>query len=113
MAVAALNLVLEKGTDFEATFNISGPDNGPVGLSSYNGISKIRKYPTSPKSKSFTVAINPDLDDQSVKISMGRTDTASLSSGRNYFDVFLQDVGTGNIVKVVEGTIIVQDSISV
>ena len=113
MAVASLNLVLEKGTDFEATFDISGPDNGPVGLSSYTGISKIRKYPTSPKSTSFSVEIDTEFENQKIKISMGRSDTSDLSSGRNYFDVFLQDVGTGNILKVVEGTIIVQDSISV
>jgi hypothetical protein len=111
MAVAAVNLVLDKGTDFDATFNVSGSDNGPVGLSNYTGISKIRKYPTSPKSKSFSV--NIDSGDASVTISMARTDTAQLSSGRNYFDVFLRDITTGETIKVVEGTIIVQDGVSI
>lgn len=112
MSVAAVNLVLEKGTDFDATFNIFGADNGPVAFSNYNGISKIRKHPTSVKSKSFTVEII-DENPPSVKISMGRTDTSELSSGRNYFDVLLQDDSTGHIIKVIEGSIIVSDSVSI
>ena len=44
---------------------------------------------------------------------MARTDTAQLSSGRNYFDVFLRDITTGETIKVVEGTIIVQDGVSI
>ncbi|MFZ9740438.1 MAG: hypothetical protein ACO3CQ_00940 [Candidatus Nanopelagicaceae bacterium] len=111
MSVAVVNIDLEKGTDFEATFNIFGPDNGPVSLSNYDGISKIRKHPTSVKSKSFDVEIIEV--DKSVKISMGRTDTLDLSSGRNYFDVFLQDSNTGHTIKVLEGSIIVSDSISI
>ena len=47
MSVAVVNLNLEKGTDFEATFNIFGPDNGPVSLNNYDGISKIRNRPSS------------------------------------------------------------------
>jgi hypothetical protein len=104
MSVAVVNLNLEKGTDFEATFNIFGPDNGAVSLNNYDGISKIRKHPTSVEI--ITV-------DKSVKISMGRTDTLDLSSGRNYFDVFLQDSSNGSIIKVIEGSIIVSDSISI
>jgi len=111
MSVAVVNLNLEKGTDFEATFNIFGPDNGPVSLNNYDGISKIRKHPTSVKSKSFDVEII--TADKSVKISMGRTDTLDLSSGRNYFDVFLQDSSNGSTIKVIEGSIIVSDSISI
>lgn len=112
MAVAAVNLVIEKGTDFTATFDISGPDNGPVSLTNYSGISKIRKHPTSVNSKAFTVEVFGNVNDPSVKISMGRTDTTQLTSGRNYFDVFLQDINTGYTFKVVEGSVIVNDSTS-
>ena len=43
---------------------------------------------------------------------MDNSATADLSSGRNYFDIFLVD-GTGYTFKVVEGTAIVSDSVSV
>lgn len=113
MAVAAVNLVIEKGTDFTTTFNIFASDNGPVTLSNYEGISKVRKHPTSLKSKSFDVeVIIDDPTKQSVKISMSGVDTSELTSGRNYFDVFLRDTNTGYTFKVVEGTIIVNDSAS-
>jgi hypothetical protein len=113
MAVAAVNLVLEKGTDFSATFNVSGPDNGPVSLVDYVAVSKIRKYPTAIKSKSFEAEVFGDVSNPSIKVSMGRSDTSELSSGRNCFDVLLVDINTGHTVKVVEGSIIVSDSVSI
>jgi hypothetical protein len=112
MSVAVVNISLEKGTDFSATFNVSGPDNGPVSLINYDAVSKIRKHPTAIKSKSFTTEVIGNVTSPSVKISMGRTDTSELSSGRNYFDIFLVDQNSGYTVKVVEGSIIVNDSTS-
>lgn len=112
MAVAFVNISIEKGTDFRATFNIAGPDNGPVSLIDYTPVAKIRKHPTSVKVSSFTATLIPDVGDTSVTIEMDRTITAQLSSGRNYFDIFLVDDNTGYTFKVVEGSAIVSDSIS-
>lgn len=113
MAVAAVNLVLEKGTDFSATFNVSGPDNGPISLVDYNALSKIRKYPSAIKFTSFETEVFGDVNNPSIKVSMGRSDTLNLSSGRNYFDILLVDMNTGHTVKVVEGAVIVSDSVSI
>jgi len=112
MAVAAVNITIEKGTDFRSTFNIAGPDNGPVSLADYTPVAKIRKHPTSVKVTSFTATLDPTPGDTSVTITMDNSATADLSSGRNYFDIFLVD-GTGYTFKVVEGTAIVSDSVSV
>lgn len=112
MAVAFVNISIEKGTDFRATFNISGPDNGPVSLDDYTPVAKIRKHPTSVKVSSFTATLVADVGDTSVTIQMNKTLTAQLSSGRNYFDVFLVDDNTGYTIKVVEGSAIVSDSVS-
>ena len=113
MAVAAVNISIEKGTNFRATFNISGSDNGAVSLNDYTPVAKIRKHPTSVKVTSFTATLVGDPGDTSVTIEMDKTATADLSSGRNYFDIFLVDDNTGYTFKVVEGTVIVSDSISV
>lgn len=110
MSVAAVNLILEKGTDFEAEFNIQAADATPLTLGAFTGVAKIRKYPTSPTSYPFVVIIDPV--DPNIKISMGKTDTMRLESGRNYFDIFITETATGLTSKAVEGSIIVYDSVS-
>ena len=47
-----------------------------------------------------------------IKISMGSTVTAELSSGRNYYDVILTHATTGKVVKIFEGTALVHDTVS-
>jgi len=110
MAVPVVNLSLEKGTDFEATFNVFGEDSDPLLLNNFTGVSKIRKYPTSPDSQSFTVSITAATGE--VKIGMAKSTTTLLSSGRNYYDVLLTSQTNNTSFKVVEGSIIVSDTAS-
>jgi hypothetical protein len=113
MAVAEVNsLTIERGTDFDATFKILESDSSPLTLSYYTGVSKIRKYPSSPTYHSFTVGITTATGE--VKISMGKTTTCLLTPGRNYFDIIIisPNISDNIITKVVEGTIIVSESIS-
>lgn len=110
MAVATVNLILEKGTDFYATFNIRLSDATTLYLNEFTGVAKIRKYPTSPISHTFDLEIDPATS--AVTISMSKEDTMDLESGRNYFDVFLTETATQITSKAVEGSIIVYDSIS-
>jgi hypothetical protein len=113
MAVAEINnLIIDKGVDFEATFNILSPDDSPFSLNGYTGISKIRKYPNSPTSHPFRVEIT--IATGEVKISMASTVTSQLSTGRNYFDVILNRslYGNSSTFKAIQGTIIVSDTAS-
>lgn len=111
MAVAAVNLTLEKGTDFEATFNLFESNSSPAYFSNFDGVCKIKKYPTSPISHECQVSIAGSTGQ--VTISMGKTITSELSSGRNFYDVVLTNNVNENTFKVVEGSIIVSDSVSV
>lgn len=109
MAVPVVNLTLEKGTDFEATFNVFELDSDPADFVNYTGVCKIRKYPSSPVAQNCQVTITGATG--TVKVSLAKTTTSLLSSGRNYYDVIL----TKNDIsfKVVEGSIIVFDSASI
>lgn len=111
MAVPAVNLSLDKGTDFEASFNIKNADESAFSLSSFSAVAKIRKHPTASSYKSFQTTITVATGE--LKISMGATTTAELSSGRNYYDVIIVQAGTNKIQKVFEGSIIVNDTVSV
>jgi hypothetical protein len=118
MAVAVINLVIEKGTDFDAKFKVLQSDSSDYTFSQqYSGKAKIRKYPSSPKSHEFQVQINTSGE---VIISIAKTMTELLDSGRNYFDILLtgpfqtsNGIGSTYLTrKVVEGSVIVSDTAS-
>jgi hypothetical protein len=109
MAVTAINLTIEQGEDFEATFEVSNPDNTKVGLSGYTAVATLRKYPGSDVGYSFSTSLT--ISQGKVTIGMANTVTASLDSGRHYYDVFLiNSLGNGKRYKAVEGNIIVNPS---
>lgn len=110
MAVAVVNLTIEKGTDFEATFDVFGSDSSPVILQNYSGVCKIRKHPTALKSFPCKVGIVTATGE--VTVSMGKTLTSQLSSGRNYYDVLVTEINADLTEKIVQGSIIVSDSAS-
>jgi len=111
MTVPAVNIVIEKGTSFEATYNVTNADNSVYSLTNQSATAKIRKHPTATSSKSFTTTITVATGE--VKISMGSTVTAELTAGRNYYDVILTHATTGKVTKIFEGMAMVNDTISV
>lgn len=119
MAVAVVNLTLERGTDFDAKFKVLQSDSSDYIFSQYySGKAKVRKYPSSPNYQEFKVDIIGASGE--VIISMGKTTTELLELGRNYFDVLItgpsqNPTGIGITYltkKVVEGSIIVSDTAS-
>ena len=111
MTVPAVNIVIEKGTSFEATYNVTNSDNSVYSLTNQSATAKIRKHPTATTSKSFQTSITTATGD--IKISMGSTVTAELTAGRNYYDVIITHATTGKVTKIFEGTAIVRDTVSV
>lgn len=108
MSTPVTNLVIEKGTDFEAAFILSGEDGELLNLSYSSIYANIKKHPTSKISHEFNVGIS--TEDSEVTISMGRTQTSELFSGRNYFGVYLNNTELNFMTRVVTGTIIVEDT---
>lgn len=111
MSVPAVNIRIEKGTNFESTFTVTNSDGSAFSLNNYTATSKIRKHPTASTSKSFSVTITVSTGE--IKISMSSSNTAELTSGRNYFDVLITKTSDGSITKVMEGTALVVDTVSV
>ena len=113
MAVYEINsLTIQKGSDFDETFNIYNEDGSPLGInSSFVGISKLRKYPDSVKVFPFDVYL--DEINSAVNISMAATMTSGLPSGRCYFDIMLTyGYADTTTKKFITGSIIVQDTSS-
>ena len=114
MAVYEINsLTIEKGTDFDETFKIYNEDGSPLGInSSFTGVAKIRKHPTSTVVYPLDVYLNGTTNE--VNISMAATMTSSLPSGRCYFDLLLTyGYADTTTKKFIKGTIIVGDTASI
>ena len=111
MSVPVVNLRLEKGTDFEATFTVTNSDGSVFALNNYTSTMKIRKHPTASSSKSCSITITSAKGE--IKVSMGSTNTADLSSGRNYYDLIIIESTSGRKTKVFEGMVQVVDTVSV
>lgn len=109
MAVAEVtNIVIERGVDFEATFDL--PQKFPLtSLSGATVLARIRKYPTSPKQITFDWYI----DEEKNKITISLTDgvTMFLPSGRNFYDILVEK--DNKTYKFVKGTMIVEETATV
>lgn len=109
MSVPVVNLKIEKGTTFEATFNVTNSDGTVFELNNYTSTAKVKKWPADSSSKSFSTTITASTGE--IKISMASSITSELSSGRNYYDVIITK-STGAITKAFEGTVMVVDTVS-
>lgn len=111
MAVAEItNIVIEKGTDFEVTFNLFDPDQSATVLSGLTTTyAKIRKHPDATNGEEFGKTITAGTG--TIKLTLTATQTANLQAGRNYFDVVLT-LG-GKKTKVIKGAAMVEESVSV
>lgn len=107
--VSAVNLIIHKGTYFEETFSLIEEDGGGVNLAGKTATAKLKKHPTATTSYPFSTTIT--VADSTVKVSMASTITSTLPSGRCVYDVVLTAGGVKN--KVAEGTVIVEDTVSV
>lgn len=108
--MSAVNLVIEKGTDFESVFYLSRDDGDMYNLTNHSAVAKLRKHPKSATSYPFSVSLN--IGDGSVKIAMSKQVTSTLPSGRCYYDVLITYAATNTTTKVASGTIIVEETSS-
>lgn len=88
MAAAVVNLVLEQGVNFTASFTIRNQYNKPLNLTGYTGISSIKKHPASSTSYPLDLYFEDRLNGK-ISVSMGHTSTSSIEGGRYVYDVIL------------------------
>ena len=94
MATAAINITIEQGEDFSATYTVLNPDESVASLANYTVAGTLRKHPGASTGYSFTTS-------SSV--------TKALTPGRYYYDLFLIAPG-GSRSKAFEGNALVNPS---
>lgn len=108
MAIKA-NLVVDQGSTFVTTLNLTDEDDIPLDLTLYTGSSQLRKHYTSSNSTSFTVTTGGATG--VITLSLSANTTANLSAGRYMYDVEIAD-SSNNITRVVEGIVTVTPNIT-
>jgi len=111
MTVPVVNLRIDKGTNFEATFNATNSDGSAFNLNGYIAVAKLKKHPSASTSKSFSVELTASTGE--IKITMSSSVTSELSTGINIYDVVIIETSTEEISKVFEGNVTVYPSVSV
>jgi len=88
MSARNVNLVVDQGVDFDATFTIRNTNNSALNLTGYTAEAKIRKHPAATKFTAFTITF-PDRINGVVKVALSDTDTSALEGGRYVYDLIL------------------------
>lgn len=110
MAARVINLVLDQGVDFEATFTLRNQNNTPLNLTGYSASSKIKKHPNATKFYPFVVTF-PDRLNGVVKVSMGFTATSAIEGGRYVYDIVLTSPNAYKS-KPIQGNVLVVPGVS-
>ena len=110
MAARNVNLVLEQGVDFQATFTIRNTNNTPLNLTGYSGISSIRKSPSSSTAYPLTLSFVDRLNGK-IAVSMGYTATSAIEGGRYVYDVILISPNSYRS-RAVQGNVLVTPGVS-
>lgn len=107
-AVIAENLLIQQGESFSKNFVLENADKSLVNVSAYTASAYMAKHAGDTTTYPFTVGITTSTS--TINISMASTVTATLDSGRYYYNVFTVD-GSSKKIKQREGNIIVNGSV--
>ena len=108
MSVIAENFTIQQGETFSRDFILKNPDQSLVGISSYTSTGFLAKYAGDTTTYAFTVGITTSTS--TIRISLASTITATLDSGRYYYNVFTVD-GSSVKQKQREGNVLVNASV--
>jgi hypothetical protein len=108
MALKA-NLLIDQGTDFATSIDVTDDDGDIVNLTGYSGAAQMRKHYTSTAQTAFIVTIN--ASDGAVTLSMNSATTGAIAGGRYVYDCEL--TSSSNVVsRLVEGIVTVNPQVT-
>jgi hypothetical protein len=103
------NLILDQGSTFSSTIEVTDENDEPVDLTQYTGAGQIRKHYTSSNSTSFSVSLGGTTG--TITLALTATQTANLVAGRYVFDVELT-AGAGAVSRILEGIVTVTPQVT-
>jgi len=108
MSVYTSNISIYTGTNFEQTYTLED-GAGPINLTGYTIISKMKKHPTSLSSTTFSSS-TVNVSAGRIKISLSPEQTIILKPGKYVYDIILYK--NGQATRIVEGEVFVKKSVT-
>lgn len=102
------NLVIDQGTTYEVTLDLTDENGDVLALTGYTANSQLRKWYTSTNSTAFSTSINAEAG--TITLSLSANQTANLTAGRYVYDV--EVTSSGVISRIIEGIITVTPNVT-
>jgi len=103
------NIVIDQGTTFSTTLELTDENDDLYDLSNYTASSKMKKWYTSTNSVEFSTAINNDTSEITLSLTAEQTDL--IEAGRYVYDVEIVD-NSGTVIRLLEGIVTVTPSVT-
>lgn len=103
------NIVIDQGTTFSTTLELTDENDDLYDLSNYTANSKMKKWYTSTNSVEFSTAINNDTSEITLSLTAEQTDL--IEAGRYVYDVEIVD-NSGTVIRLLEGIVTVTPSVT-
>lgn len=109
MAIKA-NLVIDQGSDWLTTFDVTDDDGNILDLTNYTGTAQMRKHYTS--STYYTFSVSFDTVNGVVSLSMTANTTDRIPAGRYVYDCELLDTTNSKRSRLVEGIVTITPQVT-
>jgi hypothetical protein len=104
-----MNIVIDQGSDYEVTVDLTDANNAPTNLMGFVGAAQMRKHYTSLNSTRFDVVVAANTG--RVSLSMNSATSGALTPGRYVYDCELSS--SGNVVtRIIEGIVTISPSVT-
>jgi len=104
-----VNIVIDQGTDFETSINLTNSSGDQLDLTGMSAASQIRKTHTSSNSVAFTTALANASG--TLTLSLNNATTSNMTAGRYVYDVELTDA-SNVISRILEGVVTVTPEVT-
>lgn len=110
MAAIPVNIVIDKGANFDVSFFITNKDGTPLNMSGYTGVASLKKSYSAATSIPLTLTfVNRTIGE--IAISLESSETLELDRRRYVYDILLTDPN-GYKTRVIEGNAEVSPGVS-
>lgn len=110
MAAIPVNIVIDKGANFDVSFFITNKDGTPLNMSGYTGVAALKKSYSATTSIPMTLTfVNRTIGE--IAISLEPEETLTLDRRRYVYDILLTDP-SGYKTRVIEGNAEVSPGVS-
>lgn len=104
------NIVIDAGTTFSTTFNLTDDNGDALNLNGAVANSQMRKWYGSTNAITFTTFV--DTAEGSISLSLTSEQTSVIDPGRYLYDVEVTYSSTNTVSRVVEGLVTVTPNIT-